>query len=67
MVRELPVLDLPPVEPCCAPLQGAPFDGLLGGPFFRQYRVLFDLAARRLLISPYESTAQMPSGGVVRQ
>ena len=50
-----------------ATLQGAPFDGLLGGPFFRQYRVLFDLAARRLLISPYATTAQMPSGGVVRQ
>ena len=50
-----------------APLQGAPFDGLLGGPFFRQYRVLFDLSAHRLLISPYETTAPMPSGGAVRR
>lgn len=33
-------------------LSGAPFDGILGAPFFQRYRVLFDLSARRLLIAP---------------
>jgi hypothetical protein len=35
-------------------LNGAPFDGVLGAPFFRSYRVLFDLSAHRLLLSPQE-------------
>ena len=33
-------------------LKGAPFDGILGAPFFQRHRVLFDLAGRRLLIAP---------------
>ena len=33
-------------------LGGAPFDGLLGAPFFHEHRVLFDLPGHRLLISP---------------
>ena len=33
-------------------LKGAPFDGILGAPFFQRYRVLFDLAGQRLLIAP---------------
>ena len=34
-------------------LGGVPFDGLLGAPFFKSYRVLFDVSANRLLLSPY--------------
>lgn len=37
-------------------LDGAPFDGLLGAPFFAARRVLFDPAAQRLLIAPAEPT-----------
>lgn len=33
-------------------LGGAPFDGILGAPFFRSYRIVFDLAHRQLHISP---------------
>jgi len=33
-------------------LKGAPFDGILGAPFFQRHRVLFDLAGQRLLIAP---------------
>lgn len=33
-------------------LGGAPFDGLLGAPFFASHRVLFDVAAHRVLIAP---------------
>ena len=36
-------------------LKGAPFEGLLGAPFFHRYRVLFDLSAHRLLISPSDA------------
>jgi hypothetical protein len=32
-------------------LKGAPFDGILGAPFFQSHKVLFDLAGKRLLIS----------------
>ena len=35
-------------------LNGAPFDGILGAPFFRSHKVLFDLAAHRLSISPVD-------------
>ncbi|MGJ9418089.1 hypothetical protein ACHAC9_10025 [Massilia sp. CMS3.1] len=35
-------------------LNGAPFDGILGAPFFQRYRVLLDLPTRRLLISPHD-------------
>ena len=35
-------------------LNGAPFDGLLGAPFFRSYRVLFNFPAHLLLVSPFE-------------
>lgn len=31
-------------------LNGAPFDGILGAPFFQAHRVLIDLAGRRLLV-----------------
>lgn len=47
-------------------LDGAPFDGLLGAPFFAARRVLFDPAAQRLLIAPADpagaarSTAPAP-------
>lgn len=36
-------------------LAGAPFDGLLGAPFFQRYRVLFDLPGKRLLIAPHDA------------
>ena len=36
-------------------LKGAPFEGLLGAPFFHRYRVLFDLSGHRLLISPFDA------------
>jgi hypothetical protein len=39
-------------------LNGAPFDGLLGAPFFHTYRVLFDLSMHRLLISPAAKKAK---------
>jgi hypothetical protein len=35
-----------------ADLNGAPFDGILGAPFFRSYRVVFDVKAGRLYIAP---------------
>jgi len=38
-------------------LAGAPFDGILGAPFFERYRVLIDLSSHRLLISPYDKPA----------
>lgn len=38
-------------------LTGAPFDGILGAPFFERYRVLFDLSSHRLLISLYDKPA----------
>ncbi len=36
-------------------LGGAPFDGLLGAPFFAERRVLFDLSGHRLLIAPADA------------
>lgn len=33
-------------------LDGAPFDGILGAPFFRSHRVVFDLKGKKLLIAP---------------
>ena len=33
-------------------LNGAPFDGLLGAPFFRSYRVVFDVQGGQLHIAP---------------
>ena len=33
-------------------LNGAPFDGILGAPFFQSRQVLFDLTGNRLLIAP---------------
>ena len=33
-------------------LGGAPFDGILGAPFFSAHRVLIDLTGKRLLIAP---------------
>lgn len=33
-------------------LGGAPFDGILGAPFFQRHRVLFDLPGQRLLLAP---------------
>lgn len=35
-----------------AKLNGAPFDGMLGAPFFDEHRVLFDLSGHRLFIAP---------------
>ena len=40
-------------------LDGAPFDGILGAPFFRRYRVVIDLKARKLHIASIERQAQM--------
>ena len=40
-----------------AALAGAPFDGLLGAPFFSYRRVVFDLAAHRLLITAQDEAA----------
>ncbi|WP_342118319.1 hypothetical protein [Pseudoduganella sp. OTU4001] len=37
-----------------ADLGGAPFDGILGAPFFRSYRVLFDIKSKQLHLSPYQ-------------
>lgn len=37
-----------------ADLGGVPFDGILGAPFFRSYRVLFDLKSKQLHLSPYQ-------------
>lgn len=42
-------------------LNGAPFDGILGAPFFQSHKVLFDLAANRLLISPYDPKVSYPN------
>jgi len=42
-------------------LKGAPFDGILGAPFFQSHKVLFDLAANRLLISPFEAKVSNPN------
>jgi len=36
-------------------LHGAPFDGILGAPFFQSHKVLFDLAGSRLLIAPADA------------
>ncbi|MDN4036090.1 hypothetical protein [Massilia sp. YIM B02443] len=36
-------------------LHGAPFDGILGAPFFQSHTVLFDLAGNRLLIAPADA------------
>lgn len=33
-------------------LTGAPFDAILGAPFFRSYRIVFDLAGGRLHLAP---------------
>jgi len=35
-------------------LDGAPFDGILGAPFFRKHRVVFDVKARKLYVAPTE-------------
>jgi len=40
-----------------ARLGGAPFDGLLGAAFFAEHRVVFDVAAHRLLIAPANAGA----------
>lgn len=32
-------------------LKNAPFDGILGAPFFREYRVIFDVAGKHIYIS----------------
>lgn len=32
-------------------LSGAPFDGILGAPFFQKYRVVFDISGKRLYIA----------------
>jgi hypothetical protein len=42
-------------------LNGAPFDGILGAPFFQSHKVLFDLAADRLLISPSDAKVSNPN------
>lgn len=42
-------------------LNGAPFDGILGAPFFQTHRVLFDLAEHRLLISAAEAKDRNPN------
>jgi len=42
-------------------LNGAPFDGILGAPFFQSHKVLFDLAAERLLISPFDAKVNNPN------
>jgi hypothetical protein len=42
-------------------LNGAPFDGILGAPFFQSHKVLFDLAADRLLISPFNAKVSNPN------
>jgi len=42
-------------------LNGAPFDGILGAPFFQSHKVLFDLAAHRLLISPSNTRVSNPN------
>jgi len=36
-------------------LNGAPFDGILGAPFFQSYSVLFDYSSDLLLISPFDA------------
>lgn len=33
-------------------LDGAPFDGILGAPFFRSHRVVFDVKAKKLYVAP---------------
>lgn len=33
-------------------LNGAPFDGILGAPFFRSHRVVFDLKGNKLYVAP---------------
>lgn len=35
-------------------LDGAPFDGILGAPFFRRHRVVFDVKAGKLHLAPFE-------------
>jgi hypothetical protein len=42
-------------------LNGAPFDGILGAPFFQSHKVLFDLAADRLLISLFNAKVSNPN------
>ena len=42
-------------------LNGAPFDGILGAPFFQGHKVLFDLATHRLLISPAAAKNSKPN------
>ena len=42
-------------------LNGAPFDGILGAPFFQSHKVLFDLAADRLLISHFDAKVSNPN------
>ena len=48
-VRELPVLTLPDVEPCCAPLQVAPLDGDEATELARRFAALSDPVRLRLL------------------
>jgi hypothetical protein len=33
-------------------LDGAPFDGILGAPFFRSHRVVFDVKGKKLYVAP---------------
>lgn len=42
-------------------LNGAPFDGILGAPFFQSHKVLFDLGGHRLLISPADAKDTKPN------
>lgn len=51
--HQLGILHAQPVA-----LGGAPFDGLLGAPFFSYRRVVFDLAKHRLLITAQDEAAK---------
>jgi ArsR family transcriptional regulator len=48
-VRELPVLTLPTVEACCAPLQAAPLDEAEATELARRFAALSDPVRLRLL------------------
>ena len=62
-VKDLTGRSLAPFQAERAKLNGAPFDGILGAPFFHQHRVLIDLAAHRLLIAaPTVAPVAAPTG-----
>jgi ArsR family transcriptional regulator, arsenate/arsenite/antimonite-responsive transcriptional repressor len=48
-VRELPVLTLPDVEPCCAPLRATPLDETDAAELARRFAALSDPVRLRLL------------------